>query len=226
MNTGSNRRGALPPAVGTRRARALRPYVWCSACAGRVFGRVTGSDHRCACPARRATPAGMCEPLDDILDKVTRVFDTQVLGTDRAHLVASCIGIARRAADEPATVTTEPEARAQTRRGRVGKDDDLLAFLSGLDFDLAVLPVGRLRRLLDAFEFRIAYDPRRRRTRFHARISSPLHVPTAATTGLRIEVPADWPVLTPGAARALLRLLTHVAERREQGSQPPLGSTA
>lgn len=226
MNTDSDRRGTLPPAVGTRHARTLRPYMWCSACAGRIFGRATGSDHRCACPARQATPAAKSEPLDHLLAKVTRMFNTQVLGADRANLVASCIGIAQSTADEPATVTTTPDPQAQTRRGRADKDDDLLAFLPGLHLDLAALPIGRLRRLLDAFDFRISYDPRRGQMKFHARISAILHVPPAALARLRVEVPADWPVLTPGAARALLRLLIHVADRREQDSQPPLGSKA
>jgi hypothetical protein len=45
--------------------------------------------------------------------------------------------------------------------------------------------------------------------------------PITGPGGLRIEVPQDAPVITPGAARALLRLILAAAQRQQVTTEPP-----
>src|SRR5262249_19081154 len=101
-------------------------------------------------------------------------------------------------------------------RAAPDRPTDLLPRLRGLAVDLAVLPPHRLRRLLDAFAIEIHYDPRRPGARLAVRVSALLHPTIATDTGLHLDGPDGWPVLTRPSARALLRLLVRVADGREK----------
>ncbi len=146
-----------------------------------------------------------------LLDTITRLFNTHVLGANRVRLIASCIDIAaRHGADERATqcATGPPQERAIRSSAVTG---DHLVHIADLEINLATLPTGRLRRLLNAFVLQIHYDADRQRATFHIRISALLQPTPAPHARLRVEAPAGPPVLNPAAAQALLALLIHLA---------------
>jgi hypothetical protein len=217
MTSDQERRNTQPAAGRIRRAATLRPYVRCAACDGRTAlsnpaGEHPTGDH--TAHDRHLTQQAL--PADDLLNAITRMFETHILGADRARLITLCLDI-----------TTAPTANGRTGVGTAasGRPAHLPSALRGLALDLAVLPSHRLQRLLDAFAIKIHYDPQRPSARLTARVSALLHPQRATDTGLRVEIPDGWPLLTPQAARALLRLLVHVAEGRKKAA-PQVRSVA
>jgi hypothetical protein len=176
-------------------AMTLRPYIRCSGRAGPRSGDGKVGEHECAFTREDLSTsepgATMGAPVGMLLGAISRLFDTYVLGPDRAAKIASCGDIA---ADN---------AARGTRSTRV----------PDLELDLATLPAPRLRHLLGAFETEIHYDHRHHRVRVAVRVST-LLCPFPADAGVGLVVPDGWPHLNPGTAHALLGLLTHVAESR------------
>jgi hypothetical protein len=148
-------------------------------------------------------------PVGGLLDAVARLFDTYVLGPDRARQVATYLDI---------TASTRGTAQADDI-STAPADLAVLARASDLDFGLANVPSPQVRRLLDAFATEIHYNPQQRCIRIAVRVSTRLY-PVATGTSLGLVVPDGWPALNPEAAHALLRLLTHVAEARTGGPHP------
>jgi hypothetical protein len=221
MTSDAERRNAQRAPGRIRRAATLRPYVRCAACEERTTGRTAVTNPAGEHPTgdqtahdRHLTPQAL--PADDLLNAITRMFDTHILGADRPRLIALCLDI-----------TAAPTANNRTGVGTAapGRPAHLPSGLRRLAVDLAVLPSHRLRRLLDAFAIQIHYDPQRPSARLAVRVSTLLHPQLATDTGLGVEIPDGWPVLTPQAARALLRLLVHVAYAREKAA-PQMRSVA
>ena len=196
MNT--NTQPSTPPA--TSHHAALLPYLRYE-CRNQTHDQsYRTADSQAASRLGSTAPP---PPVDVLLGAISRLFDAYVLGPDRSGRVASCLGIA---AGPPTGTRTTP---VRTTAGTPG----FHTRVSGLVVDLASLPPERLRRLLDAFATKIHYDRRQRSVRVAVRISALLD-PHATGASTRIVVPDGWPELTPTAAHALLRLLTHVAESR------------
>lgn len=97
--------GAPNPHRQTRRVYKLRSYVWCTACARRMFGRTVFEYTYYTCqPRDRIAPEGHPRTLsleeDLLLDLTTRFFNTYVFGIDRVQLAASSVDIAAQQAAE------------------------------------------------------------------------------------------------------------------------------
>lgn len=99
--------GALNTHRQTRRAYALRSYIWCTACTRRMFGRnVRGGYTYYTCqPRERAVPHGhprtLSLPEPTLLEAITKFFNIHVFGIDRLHLASTNASIsAQQAAEE------------------------------------------------------------------------------------------------------------------------------
>jgi hypothetical protein len=124
----------------------------------------------------------------------------RVIGDDARSLASAC-----RELMLPDAETAGPLARADVSK-----------------LYLACLPLQLIRQMVEAFVLDVYVDERHRNARLVIRVSALLPTPSGASGGLWVEAPADWPVLTPPAAEALLRLLKRVAVRRA-GAQPSRG---
>jgi hypothetical protein len=176
-------------------ATTLRPYIRCSGCADRQSGDGKVGEHECPFIREDLSTsepgATMAAPVGMLLGAISRLFDTYVLGPDRASKIASCVGIAANNTARGTRFTRVPD----------------------LELDLATLPPPRLRRLLDAFDTEIHYDCRQHHVRVAVRVSA-LLCPFPADANVGLVVPDGWPHLNPRAAHALLRLLIRVADSR------------
>lgn len=141
-----------------------------------------------------------------LLAALSRQFDAQVLGPDRRRLVVHCLDISGR--------HTSGESGPAAGQDRLAVNG-LLDGVSRLDVNLTLLPMRLVRRLLDAFAVEIHQQPHGSGVRLAIQVSAFLRPRAAGPPGLRIDLPEGWPWLTPGAARALLRLVIRVAERRD-----------
>jgi hypothetical protein len=145
------------------------------------------------------------------LAAVSHAFNIHVLGTDRPRLVESCLQLVSQPAinhSAPVRSTTYPKAA------------ELAAVAVGLNVDFSRLPSPLVRRILDAFAIDFNHTSKGPGTRLTITMSAILHARNAPRSVLCLEAPEDWPALTPPAARALLRLLIHVAQRRDTAPSP------
>ena len=147
---------------------------------------------------RHSTPAQLAA--------ISRAFNNHVLGTDRPRLVESCL----RLVSPP---TTNQPARVQGRAYPAAAE--LADFAVGLTVDLSRLPSPLVRRILDAFAIDLNSPSKGASTRLTITMSAILRAHELPKSALCLEVPDDWPALTPPAAQAFLRLLGHVAQRRD-----------
>lgn len=201
MTAARTRRGSSPRTTRARQVDVLRSYLLCATCGVQMAARTGSLDRRCSClPAARGSvgTGELVSPaaFDVLLMAITRLFDTHVLGQDRGRVAALCSRLTDRVDQRPA--------------------DGLLEDLSTIEIDLARLPNSRLRQLLDALTIEFHYDWRHGGVQLRAKISQALVASCTAQASLRVEVPAGWPILTPAAARALLRLLTNVVMHRDR----------
>jgi hypothetical protein len=176
-------------------ATTLRPYIRCPDRAGQRSSDGEVGEQECAFIREDLSAsepgATMAPPVGMLLGAISRLFDTYVLGPDRAAKIASCGDIVANNTARGTRSTRKPD----------------------LELDLATLPAPRLRHLLDAFDTEIHYNHRQHNLRVAIRVST-LLCPFPADAGVGLVVPDGWPHLNPGTAHALLRLLTRVAESR------------
>lgn len=152
---------------------------------------------------RHSTPAQLAA--------TSRAFNNHVLGTDRPRLVESCL----RLVSPP---TTNQPARVQGTAYPAAAE--LTDFTVGLTVDLSRLPSPLVRRILDAFAIGLSPTSKGSGARLTITMSATLHAEDASRSVLCLEAPDGWPALTPPATRALLRLLVHVAQRRDTALSP------
>ncbi|WP_223884362.1 hypothetical protein [Micromonospora craniellae] len=140
------------------------------------------------------------------LAAISHAFNNHVLGTDRPQLIESCL----RLVTPP---TTNQPARVQGTAHPAAAE--LADFAVGLTVDLSRLPSPLIRRILDAFAIDLHRPSKGASTRLTITVSAILRAHELPRSALCLEVPDDWPALTPPAAQALLRLLVHTAQRRD-----------
>jgi hypothetical protein len=190
--------------VGTG-AAAMLPYIRFTCGARQEFNddSVVGLDgrHVVSDAARAGTDENHELPVDALIDAVSRLFDTYVLGHDRPGKVKLLLDLVMRSGATIHASDTVDAGDGAIDGPRVG-------------LDLAALPMPRLRYILDAFAAEIDYDCRQHRIRIAIRVSASLQ-PFGSTAGLGLRVLDGWPSIDSSAAQALLRLLTNVAQAGE-----------
>lgn len=137
------------------------------------------------------------------LATASRAFNVHVLGPDRPRIVESCLKILSHY-----NAGRRTSARQRTRATATA--------LAGEDFqvDLSLLPPPLVQRVLHAFAMEFHPADHSSGLRLALKVSACLHGACPAPSDLRLEVDDDWPILTPQAAGALLRLMMRVADRR------------
>lgn len=151
-----------------------------------------------------SSPVNEAFATEDHLPTVSRAFNVHVLGPDRPRIVESCLKILSR---------HNASGRASARQWTRATARNLA--VEPVEVDLSLLPSPLVRRVLDAFAMEFYPADRGSGLRLALRVSAYLHTTGAAPSDLSVDVDDDWPVLTPQAARALLRLMIRVANRRD-----------